>query len=234
MRIGFISDAHGNLPAFECALKILENERVNHIYFLGDAVGYIPHLGVVDCLKSGNILSIRGNHEQMMLEKNFENDPIYQLKRSHQLVSREHFLWLKALPEKLELDFNGVQLKLFHGSPLEPLNGYLYPDTALPCLDIPPGAVIVCGHTHWPMSRRNANGVLFCNPGSVGLPRDNSSLGSLGILDMEKVDFQILRFEIKSITENFIKSCMPVHNSILDFFSSRADRLFLGEKVIVR
>ena len=43
-KLGFISDAHGNLPGFEAGLRQLEREKVDQVIFLGDAVGYIPIL----------------------------------------------------------------------------------------------------------------------------------------------------------------------------------------------
>jgi hypothetical protein len=42
MKIGYISDAHGNVGAFEQGLKVLEAFCCEQIFFLGDAIGYIP------------------------------------------------------------------------------------------------------------------------------------------------------------------------------------------------
>jgi predicted phosphodiesterase len=39
MRIGIISDIHGNLPALEAVLADIERRRLDALYCLGDLVG---------------------------------------------------------------------------------------------------------------------------------------------------------------------------------------------------
>ena len=51
MRIGVISDAHGNPLGLRACLDFLAGEKVEAIYFLGDSVGYMPAGGdVIDAL----------------------------------------------------------------------------------------------------------------------------------------------------------------------------------------
>ncbi|MBM3324854.1 MAG: YfcE family phosphodiesterase, partial [Calditrichaeota bacterium] len=40
MKIGFISDIHGNAEALEAALTSLEKQHLDRLYCLGDIVGY--------------------------------------------------------------------------------------------------------------------------------------------------------------------------------------------------
>jgi len=40
--IGILSDAHGNRPAFDLAISVLQGYGAKIFYFLGDAVGYLP------------------------------------------------------------------------------------------------------------------------------------------------------------------------------------------------
>ena len=42
MRVGVISDIHGNAAALETVLEALEEERLDAIWCLGDLVGYGP------------------------------------------------------------------------------------------------------------------------------------------------------------------------------------------------
>ena len=51
MRLGILSDAHGNVEAFQRGLELLAEARADMIYFLGDAVGYIPDGRVVSLLR---------------------------------------------------------------------------------------------------------------------------------------------------------------------------------------
>jgi hypothetical protein len=51
------------------------------------------------------------------------------------------------------------------------------------------------GHTHRAFLKTHQNKV-FCNVGSVGLPRDNGSLLSFVILDTDDMSIQLYRKEI--------------------------------------
>ena len=67
--IGILSDAHGNIAAFRSAIALMRQMRVRSFYFLGDAIGYIPFLNVLDdLLAMGNeVKCILGNHEKLLL-----------------------------------------------------------------------------------------------------------------------------------------------------------------------
>ena len=42
MKIGILSDAHGNPHGLNRCLTALKREGAERLYFLGDAVGYLP------------------------------------------------------------------------------------------------------------------------------------------------------------------------------------------------
>ena len=68
MKIGLISDIHGNSPALKAVLSALLDE-VDQIVFSGDLCGYYPF--VEECLAlwdENRILGIRGNHDQILIE----------------------------------------------------------------------------------------------------------------------------------------------------------------------
>jgi predicted phosphodiesterase len=58
----------------------------------------------------------------------------------------------------------------YHGSPVNPLEGYVYPDSSLNSIGSMTEKFIFLGHTHYKMNR-NWAGVRFVNPGSLGQPR---------------------------------------------------------------
>ncbi len=59
-----ISDVHANLEALEAVLKELEREKVDKIFFLGDAVGYGPNPNeCIELLKQKADIMIAGNHD---------------------------------------------------------------------------------------------------------------------------------------------------------------------------
>ena len=72
--IGLVSDAHGNGRAFDRAVELLLAHGVRRLFFLGDAVGYVPSTAVLDSLaRLGDLVQcIRGNHEAMLIENHIE------------------------------------------------------------------------------------------------------------------------------------------------------------------
>jgi putative phosphoesterase len=124
-----------------------------------------------------NLMAVRGNHDRIFLRV-LEGDTIlrkeYCKKYGHSLEHlltqdiRELAAWLTSLPEFLELP--SLEIFCFHGSPWEPLDGYIYPDSPLDQFLDYPCATFILGHTHYPMVR-SFNNKMIINPGSLGQPR---------------------------------------------------------------
>jgi hypothetical protein len=68
MRMGMLR--HSSAPS-----RYSPRRASKHIYFLGDAVGYVPSAAVLDSLArlGSKVQCIRGNHEAMLLEG--QSDP---------------------------------------------------------------------------------------------------------------------------------------------------------------
>lgn len=218
-KLGFISDAHGNLPGFEAGLRQLEREKVDQVIFLGDAVGYIPHPGVVHALRRLGLFALRGNHEAMLMNPPSNRDSVYQLDRCRSQLSEVEVDWLAVLPERVDMSFDSVTVSLCHGSPDSAIFGYVYPDTELDHFELPEDAIFVAGNTHFPMARRATSGTFYCNPGSCGLPRDRGDLGSVGVLDVTEREFRILRYDISATSDAWVSRCAPVHESVHALFA---------------
>src|SRR5690242_10324659 len=68
VRVGLLSDAHGNPLGLRRCLAVLRAAGVGPLYFLGDAVGYLPGEGeVIRTLAEAGAVCVRGNHEGMLL-----------------------------------------------------------------------------------------------------------------------------------------------------------------------
>jgi putative phosphoesterase len=184
MRLGFIADAHGNPGGLAACLDRLAGLGVDAVHFLGDAVGYGPEAAaVLDRLRRDGIPCQLGNHEAMLLAgPPAGRDAVYRLADARAGLSAEVLAELAAWPRARELEAGGRRIRLVHGSPADPLRGYLYPDTDLAPLDGLECDVVVCGHTHRPFVRAGA-GPLVVNAGSVGLPRDAGSLAAFAVYD---------------------------------------------------
>ena len=67
MRIGFLSDIHGNREALDACLAQVRRQGVDRLVILGDLVGYgADPAWVVDCVRSHverGALAVMGNHD---------------------------------------------------------------------------------------------------------------------------------------------------------------------------
>jgi predicted phosphodiesterase len=229
--LGFLSDAHGNREAFELGLSVLQRKGAETVYFLGDAVGYLPGTGVIDAIQESSVGAISGNHDAMLVSGVVDaaKDAVFQHAQTNRAMTEEQRAFLATWPERRELDSPRGRLLLVHGSPLDPLNGYVYPDTDLGPFASTAHAAIFMGQTHRPFIRE-VNGTLFVNVGSCGLPRDCGNLGSVCLFDDAVGTATIIRFNIESATASALRRCGPVAPDVLAIYHRRAPDGCFGER----
>jgi predicted phosphodiesterase len=223
MRLGLLSDAHGNLEAFRRALDVLAGEGAESIHFLGDAVGYFPGDAVVSEIRLRGIAAVRGNHEEMLLKGTspLEREHIYRLRQTAHGMAADNRVEMERWPHSRTLESPFGPLWLIHGSPRDPTYGYVYPDTDLEGMSIAPHAAVFMGNSHRPFVRRMA-GALFINVGSCGLPRDSGDLGAACLFDDVTGAARILRFSIVEETREALLRCGPVAPDVEAVFARRA------------
>ena len=122
----------------------------------------------------------------------------------------------RTLPLKTEFHGDGVAGLFVHGSPTDPLTGYIYPDSDLSEFSEIGADVVFMGHTHHPFVRQ-FNRKLFVNVGSCGLPRGQDLRGSVCIFDVAERRAQIIRFDISKCCERILSqySLSPPVTSLL-------------------
>lgn len=225
MRFGFLSDAHGNIEAFDQGLSLLEAQRCDRIFFLGDSIGYLSGDAVVRRIAAEQIEPLRGNHEDMVIRNAVppEREAIYSLKKTRDDMSDQNLTTMTGWPSERRIETDGGQLLLVHGSPRDPINGYIYPDTPIDQFATVGIKAIFCGHTHRPFIGR-CNDTLLVNVGSVGLPRDDGRFGAVALYEPESGQAEILRFDITVATERALSRCGLVHPSVIDLLGRRAER----------
>lgn len=230
MKLGFISDAHGNTGAFEQGLALLDAYACDEVFFLGDAVGYLPDARVVQIVSSQGLRPVLGNHESMLLaESSSDNEAVYQLRRCREALSETDIAEIGSWPAERRLNSGTVDLWMMHGSPASLSFGYIYPDTDLDTFDRPPASITVMGNTHRPFWRCSSHGAWFLNPGSCGMPRDCGDLGSVAVLDTQEMLARILRFDIRESTRLALARCAPVHESVIALFDRPRPSNLVGE-----
>lgn len=195
--IGLFSDAHGNTEAFRIAHSALQRAGARDIWYLGDLVGYVPDATIVAEARSLPINCLSGNHESMMLSARqpAPHEADYRHGEMRRALDKTDIAFLEGLKPSAELKARGKRILLVHGSPTDPVNGYVYPDTDLTPFGETDTEIVFAGHTHRPMDRFFA-GIRFVNVGSCGLPRDGSGLGSACLYDADRDHLEFLKFDI--------------------------------------
>jgi putative phosphoesterase len=196
MRVALLSDVHGNAIALDACLKRVATLDVDAVYFLGDAVGYLPAAReVLNRLEGDGVSCQKGNHERMLLnpaEVSLSREDAYRLAPAREQLGQERVNRIASWPVSRVLTCDDHTLLMVHGSPASPLDGYVYPDLDLAEFHGVAQDVVVMGHTHRPFVRESG-GKLFVNTGSVGLPRDEGDRAAFAVYDGAAHRAEIIR-----------------------------------------
>ena len=165
MRIGIVSDIHCNHAAFEIALDRMG--PVDELLCAGDSVYQFRFSNeVMAILRDRDARYILGNHEETLLGKWGERA------RSAGWVRGDDLAYMASHEPRLETVIGGKRLVMVHGSPFEPHNEYIYPNSpSISRLSGIDADYVILGHTHYQMAERVGR-VLVINPGSAGEARD--------------------------------------------------------------
>jgi predicted phosphodiesterase len=221
--IGLISDAHGNSLAFDRGVSLLLAQGAKRLYFLGDAVGYVPSVAVLDSLThlGDRIRCIRGNHEAMLLTGQYDpaRESVYQFEALRTNLTQQHLEMISIWPACRRVEIAGLKLLLVHGSPADPTYGYVYPDTELGGF-APEADWVFMGNTHRPFVRVHAE-TCYVNVGSCSMPRDDGRYGSVALLDVEARRASILRFDIEADSSQVLEQFPTIHPSVREVYHRR-------------
>jgi diadenosine tetraphosphatase ApaH/serine/threonine PP2A family protein phosphatase len=215
LRQALVSDIHGNLEALQAVLTDISQQSVDEIICSGDVVGYGPNpCECLDLVIRKCRFTILGNHDQAAL---FDPDgfnpvalrAIYWTRDrlddpagSRPQVINKRWDFLSELPkQQVEGEYTFV-----HGSPRDPTNEYVFPETIfdrarMQLLFERVTQYCFQGHTHMPgvfttemefLTPKQFEYVypldsekLMFNVGSVGQPRDEDNRACYAILDRQ-------------------------------------------------
>lgn len=192
MKIGIISDIHGNFEALKAVLAELDKMNIPQIYCLGDVAGYYSQINeCCNLLRSRHVPCIMGNHDWYMASGGFclrsksVNDCLaYQRK----VITHENLIWLKSFPIHIKTD----NIHMVHGGWADPIDEYVQPSQEY--FSRINGEIFVSGHTHIQILQQY-NHKTFCNPGSVGQPRDNDPRAAFtvydGVFTLHRVEYDL-------------------------------------------
>ena len=216
-----------------CLEYLQQQVDVERVYFLGDAVGYLPaYSEVVNLLEESSAICLMGNHDAMLLDRlplDSTRDESYRICLNRKSLSHDQTSVLGRWPERLEIEIENRSLLLVHGSPWEPLTEYIYPNADLNRFAALEYDAVLMGHTHRPFVS-SAGSTHVINVGSCGLPRDAGGLAACAIYDSAENAFQILRIRmnVEEICDRFQNQ---IHPSVRDCLHRPARAELVGEIV---
>ncbi|WP_432974025.1 metallophosphoesterase family protein [Dactylosporangium sp. CA-233914] len=186
MKIGLISDIHGNPVALDATLDALASEGVDQIACLGDiAYGPCPHQTLAR-VREACVTVVAGNGDTWLADPGaVEREPALRHRRlkpvrdqhvaalawARAQLTDDDLAYLGGLPLTAELPLNAAHTLLcFHGSPRHNYD-FILPTTSQRDIDDMLGgrvaSVLASGHSHQQMLRRHHDFTLV-NVGSVG------------------------------------------------------------------
>ena len=178
MRIGIVSDIHCNAAGLRTAIERMGD--VDELICAGDVIfEYRFDNEVVELLRERQARIVLGNHERVLY------GPQGARARSAPHVRSDSLDYLGAMPWLIDVDAGGKRLVVAHGSPIEPREQYIFPNTPdIKRLEAVGADYIVLGHTHQQMAVQVGH-TLVINPGSAGDARDlnNGRRLSYAVLD---------------------------------------------------
>ena len=202
MRLAFLGDIHGNLPALDAALADLDRQAPDAVYLTGDLVNRCPWSNeVMDRLSERDWPSILGNHElvlmrvaQMVAQQGAQSADAVAGQRkfpgifwTYQRLHPRHLHAFERFPAQRRIAIDGAPaIRLFHGIPGNAFVGVM-PEmadaevaSALVDVDEP---TVVCAHIHRPFDRQ-VNGQHVLNASSVGMPYSGDPRAQYLLLDL--------------------------------------------------
>lgn len=193
-KIAIISDIHGNYEALKTVLAKIDFMGISEIYCLGDVVGYYSQVNeCCDELRKREIPCLMGNHDWYMASGGFcprsksVNDClVYQRK----VITQENINWVRSFQIQKFVD----DIHMVHGGWADPIDEYLTEPNSEYFSKIN-GKYFVSGHTHKQTLLKFDDNKIYCNPGSVGMPRDNDPRAAFatynGEFELHRVEYNM-------------------------------------------
>jgi len=235
MKIGLISDIHGNQHALTKVLSQLYSERVDLILCAGDLVCYGAHCNqVLELLRSCAIPSVMGNYDAAVAwnwpsASSKPSSPATEVLKQAALewtkrnVHSKHWSYLRGLPWRLSYQLGGLHIVVLHAG-LEQLDEWYTPEEPARLCQLAAQVaadVIVLGHTHQPFVQEveyaPGRKTLLVNPGSVGRSLDGDTRAAYAILQTSIREVQLKRtvYDLHLTVQAIMKSGMPPEIGLL-------------------
>ncbi|WP_299534772.1 metallophosphoesterase family protein [Ulvibacterium sp.] len=197
MKIGVISDIHGNYEALKSVLRELDRLGVSEVYSLGDVVGYFSQVN--ECceeLIKREIPNLMGNHDWYLCSGGFcsrsrsVNDCLEYQKK---VITKANMDWLR----KSQIQRFVRNIHMVHGGWSNPIDEYIW-EPSKDYFSKIAGKVFMSGHTHIQVLQQYGDKT-YCNPGSVGQPRDNNPKAAFAIVEDDSISLHRVEYDMEKV-----------------------------------
>ncbi len=236
MKIAVFGDIHGNIEALKAAYDAAMALKPDKIYHLGDLGGYAPFVNeVVEFLVQHGIEGVQGNYDEAVANDREHcgckaEEPL-QEEMAHRSftwtkahVSATSKVYMKNLPTEIKFTAEGKKVWLFHATPKKN-NLYWYEDRPekffREMAEKGDADIMIYGHIHKPY-RKDINGKVFINAGSVGKPKDGDPRACAAIVEIMKAEikteFVRVPYDVEKVAATISASGLP------DYFAEKLRR----------
>ena len=227
MKISVFGDIHGNIEALMSAYNAALEMKPDKFFHLGDLGGYAPFSNeVVEFLIGHGIEGVQGNYDEAVAN-NREHCGCKSEEPVQEEMAHLSFVWtkghvspkskdyMKNLPTELAFDVHGRRVLLFHATPKKN-NLYWYEDRPEKFFhemaEKVAADIMIFGHTHKPY-RKDMNGKVFINAGSVGKPKDGDPRACAAIVEITpqavRTEFLRVPYDIERVASAIIEQGLP-------------------------
>lgn len=241
MKIGVITDIHGNVPALKAVLNELDKRRdIEHIYCLGDMIGIGPDTNeVLEILFARNDVSmVTGNHDEAVLALlKGEEHPLshLQAKEHHQWIAKnmdKSFISsLERLPRYIQKTIEGKRILFTHYHiDKTKIKTHISQDPFSPIVEPSLNNMkelfrghsedLICFGHHHPLHYFKNNHTIFLNPGSLGC--QPKPLAPYSVVELTKENIMVtleqVAYDNRKFLESYERLKVPAREFIIKVF----------------
>lgn len=210
MKYGIITDIHNNVTALRAVLRKLDQMNCDSIICCGDIIGIgpAPEETVQEMIRIPGLISVRGNHEDYLLEgmpteyPNEEDMSFSEMDHhrwEHSLLSEGSVAFLRSLPKRIDFISDGLGISVMHSCIDE--NGRYSKARKNPTIqdlldmfgDVK-SDIIIYGHDHTRNICREDK--FYINVGSLGCPSKERDIARAGVLNIKNSKVAIEPIEV--------------------------------------
>lgn len=236
MKIGVISDIHGNIKALNAVLDEFKKKNIEQMICCGDIIGIGPRSEetVQKVMEyKDKLIAVRGNHEQYLLKgipDMLHGRPMRDEERkfhqwTHGRLSEESKQFLESFPCEQFIEINNKKIYITHYAYDE--NKKFKKHILEPTLEEADelfseinADIILFGHTHKKIFNKSKT-KWYINPGPLGCPGTTNN-AYFGILDIEESNIKYenlsVEYDANSVINEIEELKYPYYKIVLGVF----------------